>query len=317
MDGCSTTLYVSGPPGNAWNDLMREYARASRMVAALRGEVVVARGAADLVQAKCNGKLAVLYNIQNPEPIGDDLDNVDVLNDLGIGIVQMSYNLRNRFADGCLEVGSGGLSRFGRALVEKLNDSRMVVDVAHGSAQTALDAAAASRVPIIASHTAAKALSGHPRAISDETARAIADKGGYIGVVAVPPFILQPGDHRAQASGCPPGWATLDAVVDHVEHFLQVAGEDHVGMGTDWGKPYYNRITWRPEMVQESRSGFDWVGWTPEHPLDPNLQCHGLETWDQWRALTAALLRRNIPERTVAKLIGGNFLRVLGEVRGC
>ena len=105
--------------------------------------------------------------------------------------MQLTYNLRTRFGEGCLEPNDGGMSRLGRALVEKLNATRMLVDVSHASARTARDAAAASRGPIVASHTGARALSGHARALPDDVLKAIADKGGYVGIVIPPPFIVR------------------------------------------------------------------------------------------------------------------------------
>jgi membrane dipeptidase len=172
-------------------------------------------------------------------------------------------------------------------------------------------------VPVIASHTAARAISGHARAFPDEVLKAIADRGGYIGVLMLPAFIVTSrGDARAAAAGKPAGWATLDMVVDHIEHIIDVAGPDHVGVGTDWGKPYYNALTWTPAMTNEPASGFDWVGWRPEDRFDPNMQVLGMETWDKWPQLTAAMLRRGMPEETVVKVIGANFLRVFREVCG-
>lgn len=316
MVGCNTTLYASGPPDEAWTSLIREFGRAGRMIEALGGEVVVARRAADFDQARRDGKLAVFYNVQSAEPVGDQLDRVDTMDGLGLSSVQITYNLRNRFGEGCLEPRDGGLSRLGQALVRKLNACRMLVDVSHGSPLTALDAARASSAPVIASHTSARALSGHARGLPDEVMREIADRGGYVGVVILPAFILPPnGDTGAERLGGPAGWATLDTVVAHVEHLIGVAGEDHVGIGTDWGKPYYTALTWNSSMVNESTAGFDWVGWREQDKFDPNKQCLGMETWDRWPHLTAALLQR-LPERVVAKVIGGNFLRVFREVCG-
>lgn len=314
---CNTTLYAAGQPDAAWDSLMQEFGRAGRMIDALGGEVVVARRAAELERARDEGKLAVLYNVQSAEPVGGQLDRVDTLQGLGLTGVQLTYNLRNRFGEGCLEINDGGLSRLGVALVHKLNERRMLVDVSHGSPRTAADAAAASSAPIIASHTAARAISGHARGLPDDVVRAIADKGGYVGVVILPAFLLPPGgDGRAERSGKPAGWATLDTVVDHVQHMINVAGEDHVGIGTDWGKPYYSTLTWNASMVNESTSGFDWIAWRPQDHFDPNMQCLGMETWDRWHHLTAALLRRGLSEKVVAKVVGGNFLRVFREVCG-
>jgi membrane dipeptidase len=242
---------------------------------------------------------------------------VDALHAQGLRIVQITNNLRNRFGEGCLETNDGGLSRFGEALVHKLNERRMLVDVSHGSARTGLDAVAASAMPVASSHTAARALSGHARGTPNELARAIADKGGYIGVVTLPAFLLPAGgDGRAEKLGKPAGWATLDTVVDHIAHLIDVAGADHVGIGTDWGKPYYSALDWSAAMVTEPAGGFNWVGWRPQDRFDPNMQVAGLETWDKWPNLTAAMLRRGIAEETVVKVVGGNFLRVFREVCG-
>lgn len=313
----SNTLYGVGAPDAAWETVVARFGRAGRLLSALGGEVIQANSAADIERAHREGRRAVFYNTQNAEPLGDKLDRLDTLYGLGLRMMQITYNLRNRFGEGCLEKNDGGLSRLGEALVGKLNQRRMLVDVSHGSPRTALDAVAASSVPIVASHTAAHAISGHARAFPDEVLKAIAARGGYIGVLMLPAFILPAGgDGRAEKFGKPAGWATLDTVVDHVMHIVDLVGTDHVGIGTDWGKPYYNALTWTPAMVSEPTAGFNWVGWRPEDRFDPNMQVLGMETWDKWPNLTAALLQRGLPEDTVVKLVGGNFLRIFRDVCG-
>lgn len=313
----NNTLYGTGAPDSAWESLIADLGRAGRMVNAFKGELVQANCADDIVAAHKSGKRAVFYNIQNAEPIGDRFERVDTLWGLGLRSMQLTYNLRTRFGEGCLEKNDGGISRFGEALVQKMNERRMIVDASHASARTAMDAALCSSRPIVASHTAARAISGHARALPDDVLKAIAERGGYAGVVVLPAFLLSSAvDPRAEQLGKPAGWSTLDTLVDHVQHMIDVMGADHVGIGTDWGKPYYTALEWTPAMVNESTSGFDWVGWRPEDRFDPNNQTAGMETWDQWHNITAALLRRGIPEATVVKLIGGNFLRVFREVCG-
>ena len=314
---CNNTLYGLGPPDSAWDSLIAEFGRVSRLLQALGGAVVQVGSVADIERAHRQGLRAVMQNIQSPDPIGDKFERVDTLHGLGLRSMQLTYNLRTRFGEGCLERNDGGMSRFGVALVEKINQTRMLVDVSHGSPLTALDAVEVSSQPVVASHTAARALSGHARALPDHVLKAIADRGGYIGVLMLPAFIVPAGgDGRAQKAGKPAGWATLDTVVDHVEHILNLVGAEHVGIGTDWGKPYYNALTWTSAMVSEGAKGFDWVAWRPQDRFDPNMQVHGMETWDLWPNLTAALLRRGIPESTVVGIVGGNFLRVFREVCG-
>ncbi len=317
VTACSATMYSSGPPDSAWESAVAEFGRAGRLLKALDGAVVRAGSAAEIEQAHREGRRAVFFNLQNAEPFGDKLERVDALYGLGLRVVQLTYNLRNRFAEGGLEKNDGGLSRFGEALVQKLNQRRILVDTSHCSDRTVTDAAAASSQPIAITHTAARSISGHPRAKPDAALKAVADRGGYIGVLILPAFLLPAkGDGRAEKAGKPSGWATLDTVVDHVVYLMNLVGSDHVGIGTDWGKPYYNVLDWSPAMVTESASGFDWVGWRPGDRFDPNDQVLDLETWDKWPNLTAAMLRRGIPEETVVKIVGGNFLRIFREVCG-
>jgi membrane dipeptidase len=313
----NNTLYGTGAPDSAWESLVAEFGRAARMITAMKGELVQANCADDIVAAYKAGRKAVFYNIQNAEPVGDKFERVDTLWGLGLRSMQLTYNLRTRFGEGCLEKNDGGISRFGEALVHKMNERRMLVDASHASARTAMDAALCSSRPIVASHTAARAISGHARGLPDDVLRTIAERGGYAGVVILPAFLVPPGgDGRAEKIGKPAGWATLDTLVDHVQHLIDVMGEDHVGIGTDWGKPYYTALEWTPAMVHEAPAGFDWVGWRPEDRFDPNNQTAGMETWDKWHNITAALLGRGLAESTVVKLVGGNFLRVFREVCG-
>jgi membrane dipeptidase len=179
VSACNNTLYASGPPDSAWDSLISEFGRAGRLLNALGGAVVQANSAADIERAHRDGKRAVFYNVQSPEPLGDKLGRVDTLYGLGLRAMQLTYNLRSRFGDGCLEKNDGGLSRLGEALVHKMNERRMMLDVSHASVRTAGEATAASAAPVIASHTAAHAISEHARALPDAVLRSIAQRGGY------------------------------------------------------------------------------------------------------------------------------------------
>jgi membrane dipeptidase len=301
----STTLIFAGPPSQGWEHVLGAIARSERLLADLSPAFVKALAPADVVHAHAAGRRCVIYNLQNAEPIADMLDRVDTLYGLGVRVVQLTYNLRNLYGDGCVERRDGGLSRFGVRLVETLNARRIVIDTSHCSDQTTLDAVAASAQPIAVTHTCARALSGHPRGKPDAILRAVADRGGYVGVV-ICPFML-----TSAGAG-----ATLDDVADHILHIAGVVGTGAVGVGTDWGKPYYRIMDWTYEGIVESlRPGeFDWVGWLPEHHFDPTQACAGMETWDLWPHLTAKLLERGLPTSAVRGLVGGNFLRFWSDV---
>ena len=317
VTAASCTLYDAGPPERAWDDALTELARGHRLLQALQDSFLLGDSAAAVERAHRERRHAVIFNLQNAEPIGERFDRLEILYNLGLRIVQPAYNLRNRFADGCVERCDGGLSRLGEALVERLNRRRVLIDLSHCSDRTTMDVIAASRAPVAFTHTSARALSQHARGKTDEALRAIAERGGYVGVLIVPFFLLPPGsDGRSRKPDLPAGWATLDTVMDHVVHIMDLVGSDCVGIGTDWGKPYYTALRWSAGMVREETSSFDWVGWRSQDRFDPNLQTWELESWDLWPNLTAALLQRGIPETTVVKIVGGNFLRIFREVCG-
>jgi membrane dipeptidase len=150
--------------------------------------------------------------------------------------------------------------------------------------------------------------------------RAIAERGGYIGILLVPFFILpEGGDPRASATGLPPGNATLDTLVDHIEYALNLLGSDAIGIGTDWSKPFQDALRVASDgggLSQRSQTaGFDWVGWRPGDRYSRDVYTAGFESWDFWPNITAAMLRRGISEETTAKVLGENFVRVFGEAQ--
>jgi len=321
VTAASSSIYDVGHPWTAWEESLRELSTATKMAAELGDTIRPALCAADIETAHSSGKRTVIHNLQNTDPLDEQLDRLDVLYGMGVRIVQVTYNLRNRFGDGCLERRDGGLSRFGQALVLKLNECGILIDLSHSSDQTVLDAVEASSRPVACTHTSARALSSHARGKPDNVLRAVAEKGGYIGILLVPFFILPPaGDPRAQALGLGPGNATLETMIDHVLHVIDVAGTDAVGIGTDWSKPFQDALrvgSDRTGLATRSQTaGFDWVGWRPEDRYSRDVYTAGFESWDQWPNITAALLGRGLSEQIVSKIIGGNFLRVFGEACG-
>ena len=134
----------------------------------------------------------------------------------------LTYNLRNLVGDGCTEIYKTGLSYYGKALVERLNDLGMIVDVSHSSQQVGWDALETSRTPIMISHSSSNAVCYHDRGKDDDLAKAVADRGGFFGVVIVPGFV----QNKKPI-------ATLDDFAEHIMHLVNVMGIDHVGIGND------------------------------------------------------------------------------------
>ena len=266
------------------------------------GRIRIALSAADIEEAHRSGCHALIVGCENSTPVSPDLDRLDVLYNLGMRYLQLTYNLRNLAGDGCTERGGGGLSVFGAELVRRLNEKRMIVDLSHANARTALDAVRVSTSPVSISHGSAKGVFAHDRATEDEVLKAVADRGGYIGVYVVPGFL------QANSE------ATLDQWAEHVEYIARLVGIDHVGIGTDLGEVY----TIPPEKASyESHypPGFPWHGFSREHRSFVT-KMHGYRNILDWPNLTMHLAKRGFNEEEIRKLIGLNFLRFFRDTVG-
>jgi membrane dipeptidase len=295
------------PPGRAFDLANLRLARAHAVVEALAGALLLVRTAVDVDRAHREGRYGLLLDFQNATPFGDDLDRVDHFRYLGVRMVQLTYNLRNLLGDGCTEATQGGLSYFGREVVRRLNTARVLVDISHCSEQVGWDALEVSRAPVIVSHSSSKAVCYHDRGKTDDLARAVADHGGYFGVVVIPGFIST--SHEP----------TLEDFCRHVEHLVNVCGIDHVGIGTDKAGPGpgTDSMIEYPASMAPRRGGFDWTGFRQEeHRLTPDYHLNGYETFADWPNLTVALARWGFNEDELRKLLGLNFLRVFREVCG-
>jgi len=203
-------------------DTVRWIAAARRYFAARADQAVLIESTADIRAAHATGKLAFNLHFQGTNPIAGDLGMVEVYRRLGIGHMLLAYNYRNLTGDGCHEPSDAGLSVFGRELIAEMNRVRMIVDLAHTGVRTAIDAVEASTQPVIVSHSNSRAVFDHPRNIPDELAKAVAAKGGMIGVNGVGLFLS---GARKDISA--------EAMARHVDHFANLLGPQHVGIGLD------------------------------------------------------------------------------------
>ncbi|MDR7544277.1 MAG: membrane dipeptidase [Armatimonadota bacterium] len=296
------------PPSRAFELVNRRIALALAIIEALDGELVLVRRAADIEQVHRAGKHGLVLDFQNTTPFGEDLDRIDHFRHLGVRMVQLTYNLRNLVGDGCTETYQGGLSYYGREVVRRLNANRILVDISHCSEQVGWDALKVSSAPVVVSHSSSKAICYHDRGKSDELARAVADRGGYFGVVVIPGFLSESKE------------PTLDDFCRHVEHLVNVCGIDHVGIGTDKAGPGpgTDSMIEYPKTMPDRRPGtFDWSGFRKEeHRLTPDYHLNGYENFGDWPNLTVALARWGFDEDELRKLLGLNFLRVFRDVCG-
>ncbi len=302
MRGCVVTVGNPALHGaEAFLDLRREIEAYDRHIAANPDRLSRAVSTQDLDRAAQRGVIGLIYYTQNATPIEDDLSRLEVLHALGVRLVQLTYNTRNLVGDGCLERTNAGLSKFGIEVVERLNELRMLVDVSHCGEATTLEGIAFSSKPPVITHAGCKAVYDHPRNKTDDALRKMANKGGVIGIYQINPY-LGPKERNS-----------LDDYLNHVDHAINVAGIDHVGIGSD---REHRRIPDTDEEKQKlidelsalrpvTAATFRWPFFIAElnHP-------RRMET------IRRALEQRGRTAREIEKILGGNFYRLFEETIG-
>ena len=286
-----------------------------RMAARYPNDLEMAYTAADIRRIHHSGKIASLIGIEGGHQINNSLAVLRQMYDLGARYMTLTHTSNTAWADSATDTPQHhGLTPFGVEVVREMNRMGMMVDLSHVSPDTMRAALAASEAPVIFSHSSARALVDHPRNVPDDILRLVADRGGVVMVNFVPVFVSDArnrwaADRAAEEAryGSPPykglyigqperakaaldEWdrrhpspaATLQQVADHIEHVRDIAGIDHVGIGSD----------------------FDGIEAVPV----------GLEGVDKFPALLIELMRRGWTDADLAKVAGGNALRVLSDV---
>jgi membrane dipeptidase len=181
----------------------------------------IVRRHSDIERAKRDRKLGIIPGFQFTAFFEDPLERIQMFRNLGVRIMQITYNNRNAFGDGCLEPGNAGLSKAGHTAVAKMNEIGVAVDLSHSGYRTVADAIAASSKPVLISHSGCAAVYPHPRNKPDDLLKSLADRGGYFGVYLMPYLVASP------------AIPTRQHVLDHLLHAIDVCGSDHVGIGSD------------------------------------------------------------------------------------
>jgi membrane dipeptidase len=240
-------------------------------------DFVLATCADDIRKAKAADKVCGLLSIEGGEAIEGSLHVLRTFYRLGVRAIGLTWNQRNDIADGVGEKhGRSSITDFGISVVKEMERLGMLVDVSHLSESSFWGVNEVAERPYIASHSNARALASHPRNLTDAQIEALAEKGGVIGVVYCPAFV---DDDENNVS--------LSRLCDHIDHIKEIAGIDHVGLGSD----------------------FDGFGTPPGKP-------QVFEDVSQLPLLTEELLKRGYKEDEIRKVLGGNWLRVYEEVLG-
>lgn len=298
------TISPVGNVADPWGEYQQARELYGTYLSANPDRLVLVRTAADILRVKREKKFGIIIGTQDSCMVGGELDRLTQMKKDGVMSVQLTYNNRNLAGDGALEPANAGLSKLGRATIERIETEKLLLDLSHGGARTMSEAAAQARRPLVISHTGARALVDHPRNTSDETIRAVADKGGVIGVYFMP-FLR---------AGSP---ARLDDVVEHVEYVAKVAGEDHVGIGTD------NGVMPQGTTPEARKRSDDYTRERIKLGIASPGEAPGIYPWiddlnsiDRYRRFAGVLARRGWSQSRLEKLMGGNFLRVYGDAWG-
>jgi membrane dipeptidase len=298
VDVASVTMGGFGPNPFSFNAVVSDVARWTARFDKLGGRVRKVTRGSDARQVHADGAHGIILNLQNSEHIEADLSKLAVLHNLGIRIIQLTYNTRTLAGDGFAERNPAGLSKFGIDLVRRLNALGILVDVSHCSEPTTLDAIRASDAPIAVTHAFATAVSGHPRGKSDRVVEELAARGGYFGILLVP-FFLRPG-----------GGASVNDFIEHLRHIVSIAGAEHVGIGTDWG------MELPAQMVSILNADFARLGFEGQHGVDWGTNMAGCNSWAELPNVTQAMFDAGYSEKDVRGFLGGNFLRIFEAVCG-
>lgn len=298
------TVMPVGNGTDSWEVYQKDIALKQNILNANPDRLQLVRTAADILKAKRERKFAVVIGTQDTAMVGGDVNRLVQMKRDGVMTVQLTYNNANLSGDGSLEPRNGGITKLGKATIDRIEKEKLLLDLSHGGARTMAEAAAYAKRPLVISHTGARALADHPRNTADETIKAVADKGGIVGIYFMPFLSL---DSHPKGSD----------LIAHIEHVANVAGEDHVGIGTDNGV--------LPQLVNEetTRKLNEWA----KQRMDAGIAApgEGLNVWpmvadynsvDRYRRLGSDLQKRGWSEARLEKLFGGNFLRVYRDAWG-
>lgn len=274
-------------PEGTLREVLAQVAAFGAAVRAHPDRVVAIRSASDLGRVESGERIGLLLSLEGAEPLGHDLWVLDLLWDLGLRMLGLTWNHRNQFADGVGEPAGAGLTRLGGELVSRCAELGIVVDLAHASERTFWDVIEHPSEPAVTvSHAGCRALHDHPRNLGDDQLRALAGRRGVFGVM-LHPLALGPD-------------ATVARVVDHVDHAVATMGADAVGLGGDFTQQIVRALGY-----QESGDALLPDGM----PLDAAVE--GLAGPADYPLLVETLRRRGHHGDRLGGILGGNFLRLL------
>lgn len=293
------------PELDHFSDAIKKMDAMYQMIAEHQHKMALATSVADIRQAKAQGKVAIILLFQDPMPIENDLAKLRTFYRLGLRVMQITYTQGGLLGSGCGELAGGGLTYFGREVVDEMNRLGMLVDLSHVGDQTTMDAIQYSKAPVVCTHSNARALHDSKRNKTDEQIKAMAAKGGVLGIAMLPFFFGKMRD------------ATIEDFLDHIDYIANLVGIDHVGLGLDSVEVFTEEPDSHPEFhrlspVWHARRPDIFLPSPPEGGEWPSPK--GLETVAKAPNITKGLVARGYSDEEILKVLGGNWLRVYEEV---
>jgi membrane dipeptidase len=300
----NVTVGGVGNDPDVWEQTLSNLKMFESAISANPDSLIRVDRASDILSAKTSGRLGLIFGTQDTSMIGNRLDRLAELRAKGVRIIQLTYNLRNLSGDGALEPDNAGISKLGRAMIARIEQEKLLLDLSHGGVQTIIDGIAIANRPLSINHTGCRDVFDHPRNVFDSELKALANKGGVVGIYFMP-FL---------AAGSKP---TRGDLIRHIEHAVNICGEDHVSVGTDGNQlPIpINEETWkRARDAHEYRSANGFAA--PGEGPDILTIVNDYNRLDRFQQLAADLQTRGWKVPRIEKLLGRNLLRLYKDVWG-
>jgi membrane dipeptidase len=296
--GITVLKSTLGGATSTFDEAVADIAAADELMEKRTDVFLKVRTGGDLDRARQQHKIGVIYSFEAASMLEDKVVRIELFHKSGVRVMQLTYNRRTPFGVGCLDGDAGGLTERGREAIAKMNELGVALDLSHANTQTIAEGIAASKKPPIISHSGCRSIQLHPRNVEDREMKALANKGGVMGVYMLPFLTASP---RQPA---------LDDYMRHVEHALKTCGEDHVGVGTDVPLQVEKNDleNMRRAVEQRKAAGISAPG------EDRPAYIPDMNTPRKLEIITDALLKRGYTSRVTQKVLGENFKRVFGEI---
>jgi membrane dipeptidase len=282
---------------------VKNFAWLEALIEKYPGAFAIVRKFSDIALTKRDKKVGILPGFQYTGFLEENPERIEMFRNQGVRIMQLTYNNRSAFGDGCLEPGNAGLSNAGLAAVKKMNEIGVAIDLSHSGYRTTGEAIAASSKPVLITHSGCAGVYQHPRNKPDEILKSLAERGGYFGVYLMPYLAASP------------TLPTRQHVLEHLMHAIQVCGADHVGIGSDGSIQKIvltsgQKAEFDADIARRKQLGIGAPG-EDRYPYVPDL--NGPEHME---IIAEQLAQRGQPWSVIEKVLGANFQRVLGEIWG-